>query len=411
MTLNPPTAAPPAANTFKLTGDFGQNIMFPNFADEQPGSVYYFSNLTGYNFGVVNHAHEYNDGREPSCHMHAHVYHEGVGKKGANAVASLFIKSLKKWNIIREGQVGGHLVCAFDNCGGQNKNNTMMHMLMYLYELGYFKKITFIFLIAGHTKNACDRLFNSLKEDYRTQNIYTFEDLEKALDKSSYVTVMPAKVEDFLDYTTFFKGQFQKLAGEIKNNHVFSIGPTKDDHDDLKAAKAYEQGDDPYKITLLRSYRQADKDDAVEPKICVKKNWWKNYPEYCSTEEDALSKRVDILKEMRDDLTKLKIVEAPTLNPFKVMEMWLNFRPLVPQQYHNDPLYREPTAAEWACVKKEKKLNKEVKDEKKKMKREPKEDPDDNVKEAKKPRANKPDDGHTVDTGDVGTAASLSTLV
>ena len=42
--------------------------------------------------------------------MHAHVYHEGVGKKGANNVASLIIKTLRHLNILREDLVGGELV-------------------------------------------------------------------------------------------------------------------------------------------------------------------------------------------------------------------------------------------------------------------------------------------------------------
>mmetsp|Transcript_1593 Transcript_1593/g.3305 ORF Transcript_1593/g.3305 Transcript_1593/m.3305 type:complete len:91 (-) Transcript_1593:413-685(-) len=68
--------------------------------------------------------------------MDAHVYHEGIGKKGANFVASLFMKTLRERGIIKEGRTGGHLVVSFDNCGGQNKNNTMIMILMYLYEMG-----------------------------------------------------------------------------------------------------------------------------------------------------------------------------------------------------------------------------------------------------------------------------------
>ena len=71
--------------------DYGQNMELPSFNSEQPGCTYYFSPLTVFNLGVVNHAHTYNDGRV-SEHMHAHLYHEGVGKKGANNVASLIVK-------------------------------------------------------------------------------------------------------------------------------------------------------------------------------------------------------------------------------------------------------------------------------------------------------------------------------
>jgi DNA-binding transcriptional regulator GbsR (MarR family) len=225
--------------TFKCTGDYGQVIMLPSFAKEQPGFVYYTSKWSVQNFGFVNHAYKYTDGRDPQCHMDAHIFQEGVSQKGANSVASLVVKSLKDWGIIREGEVGGHLVISFDNCGGQNKNNCMIQLLMYLYERGYFKKITFLFLVAGHTKNACDRIFNLLKQDYRKKNLFTMDELEDALSKSSYVTVKRAKPEDFLDYTEFLAKFYNKLPNQINQNHVFMCGPEKDEREDLRNAKAY----------------------------------------------------------------------------------------------------------------------------------------------------------------------------
>jgi hypothetical protein len=81
--------------------DYGQNMELPIYNSEQPGTTYYFSPLTVFNLGVVNHAHTYNDGRV-SEHMHAHLYHEGVGKKGANNVASLIVKTLGQLNILCE---------------------------------------------------------------------------------------------------------------------------------------------------------------------------------------------------------------------------------------------------------------------------------------------------------------------
>ena len=55
--------------------------------------TYYYSPLSIYNLGVVDHAHDYGNG-EVKERMYAHVYHEGVGKKGANNVASLIVKTL-----------------------------------------------------------------------------------------------------------------------------------------------------------------------------------------------------------------------------------------------------------------------------------------------------------------------------
>ena len=70
-------------------------------------------------------------------------------------------------------------------------------------ELKFFKKINFVFLIVGHTKNACDRMFNTLKKDYNIKNIYTMAELVPILNRSKRVTVCEAREEDFFDYGTF----------------------------------------------------------------------------------------------------------------------------------------------------------------------------------------------------------------
>ena len=87
-----------------------------------------------------------------SEHMHVHLFHEGVGKKGANNVASLVVKTLRQLNILRKDSVGGELNIIFDNCWGQNKNNAILKLAAWLTAMNYFKEVNFIFLIVGHTK-------------------------------------------------------------------------------------------------------------------------------------------------------------------------------------------------------------------------------------------------------------------
>jgi hypothetical protein len=109
--------------------------------------------------------------------MYYHVYHKGVGKKGGTNVASLIVKTLREMKLLRDNEVGGELNIIFDNCSGQNKNNTVLKLGMWLKEMRYFKRVSFVFLIVGHTKNACDRLFNSLKHKYCKKNIFTMDEL------------------------------------------------------------------------------------------------------------------------------------------------------------------------------------------------------------------------------------------
>jgi len=120
----------------------------------------------------------------------------GGRKKGVNNVASLIVKTLQQLNILREDSVGGELNIIFDNCLGQNKNNTVLKLATWLImAMNYFKEVNFTFLIVSHTKKAADCLFNSLKTKYRLQNLFRFQDLLEALNRSQMVTVHPASPE------------------------------------------------------------------------------------------------------------------------------------------------------------------------------------------------------------------------
>ena len=97
-------------------------------------------------------------------------------------------------DILREGDdgkpiSGGYLSIFCDNCSGQNKNNTVLRMAAYLVECGYFKEVEVVFLIVGHTKNACDWLFNTMKVFYRNQNVMSFSQLTPILNKSRLIQV------------------------------------------------------------------------------------------------------------------------------------------------------------------------------------------------------------------------------
>ena len=216
---------PHSQRCYTFVVDYGQNMELPIFNKEQPGCSYYYSPLSVYNLGMVDQGYEYNN-EEVGDHMHAHVYHEGIGRKGANNVASLIVKTLMLKGLLRENDCGGELNNVFDNCSGQNKNNTVLRLLVWLTEMGYFKKVNFVFLIVGHTKNAADRIFNLLKLDYRSSNLYTMQQLMNALGRSKYVTIHNAVVGDFHDWGEYLKLFYSKFSknnkGYMKQNHIFS---------------------------------------------------------------------------------------------------------------------------------------------------------------------------------------------
>ena len=305
-----------AERRYTFVVDFGQNMELPVYNKEQPGITYYYSPLSIYNLGIVNHAHVYDDGRVTE-HMHCHVYHEGVGKKGANNVASLIVKTLRGLNLLREDSVGGELNIVFDNCSGQNKNNTVLKLAAWLMAMGYFKSVQFIFLVVGHTKNAADRLFNSLKHEYRKQNLFTFDELARALDQSANVTVHRTVANDFFDYDKLLDGMYRKLAGHIKQNHIFSC---EDDGSDM-------------------TIRQSNLPEHQEFILRLRKKNWETVG------------RTEMIEYAENVLKPIKCVG---LNPYKMVEMFKNYRPVVPVEFHSDELYAEPSPEVWSKVKVEK---------------------------------------------------------
>ena len=92
----------------------------PSFHKEQPGKAHYYSSMSVYNFGVVDHGHQYPNVTVAE-HLYTHVYHEGMGKKGANNVVSLLLKTMRIMDILREDKVGGELSIVFDNCPRQTR--------------------------------------------------------------------------------------------------------------------------------------------------------------------------------------------------------------------------------------------------------------------------------------------------
>jgi hypothetical protein len=109
--------------TYIFVVDYGQNN--------------YFSPMKVNNLGMVDHAHKYPDGLV-SKHMHCHVCTDAVWKKGANNVASLIMKTLRHLDLFKQTTTGSELNIVFDNCCGQNKNNTVLRLAAWIAKLRYF---------------------------------------------------------------------------------------------------------------------------------------------------------------------------------------------------------------------------------------------------------------------------------
>jgi hypothetical protein len=212
--------------------DYAQNLELPHFGAGQPQDIYYFSAITVNIFGVT-------DVTKKPMTMLAFGYTEDQGGKGGNNVASLILKALRELGWIKQdGSTGKQLTIILDNCGGQNKNNFVLRLAPWLVECKLFKKVEIIFYVRGHTKNACDRLFNQLKLRYHRHQTYTMRQLVDLLNTSLNITFKETSAEDFMDYGAMLDKFYKKFpAGTIQQNHIFWV-------EDSNATKIYTKRSD-----------------------------------------------------------------------------------------------------------------------------------------------------------------------
>jgi hypothetical protein len=192
----------------------------PHYGGEKPGEIDYFSAVTINLFGVVDFSLAPN---KITCYG----YREFTAKKGRNNVASLLMKELfdKFW--LHKGKPGEKLTIAMDNCGGQNKNNFVLRLALYLVEIRYFLNVEIMFYIRGHTKNASDRMFNQKKLKYHKKDIFSWSQALEIIDTKEHVRIVDAQESMFNDYRSLldkFYGSFK--AGTIQNNHIFKVEHT-----------------------------------------------------------------------------------------------------------------------------------------------------------------------------------------
>ena len=169
--------------------------------------------------------------------MNAYVWLEGQGDRGANNITSCLYKDFKARGYFNQRNYGSLTIIA-DNCAGQNKNKHVVRFLMSLVELKWFPQITLIFLIKGHTKNACDRLFNLVKLNYHRKNIFDYNDLVDNLNNNKFISASKVKPEEFKDHLKWQDQLYRTPAsGDFTRTHIFTIksdNPTvliKQDHD------------------------------------------------------------------------------------------------------------------------------------------------------------------------------------
>jgi hypothetical protein len=111
-----------------------------------------------------------------------------------------------------------------DNCAGQNKNRMVIWLLFILVRLKLCVKARMVFLVKGHTKNDCDRMFNLMKQRYRNTNCYTPKDLMEFVANSNEDVELVDVMKDggFKDWDKY-QNKYMKAPESIQNFHVFQV--------------------------------------------------------------------------------------------------------------------------------------------------------------------------------------------
>jgi hypothetical protein len=242
----------PAEKVLCYVADYAQNLPIPNFASEQPGATYYYSPLSIYCFGVVDASVD---------RLTAWLYSEAQAAKGGNNVASLLWAQLEHDGVIEQSKTEPfkEINLVMDNCGGQNKNRHVLRLLFFMVKRKITKVAKAIFLVRGHTKNDCDRLFNTMKKDYRKTNSFTPEDVLNSIVAAGNNKVKPVMVPDdgFKDWNALQDVAIKPPLNQTKANHIFYVDAEKDNGNTMWVSRS--DGRDVIAMPLVKvGYREED---------------------------------------------------------------------------------------------------------------------------------------------------------
>ena len=114
-----------------------------------------------------------------------------------------------------------------DNCSGQNKNNAMIQYLAWRVLTGKHKRITYSFMVAGHTKFSPDGFFGLFKLKLKNSEVDNLEDLVNVIASSTNGYNVAQTIYDenderkvfFYSWTEYLKKNFKPLPNILKYHH------------------------------------------------------------------------------------------------------------------------------------------------------------------------------------------------
>ena len=215
----------PNSKMCTISVDLQQVFSLPTLTHSQ---MYYLRQLSCYNFGI--HLGDYNKG-------FMFVWHEGLSGRGGNEIASCLLKFLQSRFTNKK-----NLVIWSDNCTGQNKNQMLLFLWIYLVLNGVFDEIDHKYLVSGHSYLSCDRDFAQIEKKKKVTKCEVPLDIVRLLVSTCHKNPFMATLmqeEDFFYFKSAAKSFLNTKKLEIKKVHWIRI--TKENPGVISTKKTFNE--------------------------------------------------------------------------------------------------------------------------------------------------------------------------
>ena len=201
--------------------DFAQQVRYP-YEDQQVGPIYFKTPRKAQLFGVCCEG--------IPRQVNYLIDEADFPEKGSNTVISLIDHFFSVHGL---GET--HAYLSADNCVGQNKNNALLHYLLFRTMIGLHNQIDLSFMIVGHTKFAPDGYFGRIKYRYRRSKVYTYHQMTALINDSSpngrnvcqtYRNDSGKINFEYRGWAAFLSKYFNNMP-EIRKYHHFSFDSKK----------------------------------------------------------------------------------------------------------------------------------------------------------------------------------------
>lgn len=161
--------------TLTLSADYQQSKLIPSWGrTEQPGSTYYFQKVSHDIFGIVDHS------QNTSA---IYLFDERIGPKNTDHTISFLTQYWQEFSLKHPWV--NRLPIFLDNATSTNKNRFFFSWAMEMVNNRKADHIRICFLIAGHTKFAPDRLFSAIGSKYKSEDVFTIDDLKVICEQNA----------------------------------------------------------------------------------------------------------------------------------------------------------------------------------------------------------------------------------